>query len=96
MPQVAGRRQDNQLMKLAPGVHIEWVDQEAVILDQDKSLLHHLNPTAALVVAYIDEYGYTDGRRMIEERFAIENQGSEELEELLLKLIAQGLLVNDE
>lgn len=82
-------------MKVSPGIHIEWVDTEAVVLDNENSLLHHLNPPAALALALIEEYGYEEGVRMLEERHGGDRTTKEEISDLLLTLVSQGLLVNE-
>lgn len=43
---------------LAPGLHVEWVGEEAVVLDPESGQLHYLNPPAALVFALVGEMGY--------------------------------------
>lgn len=44
-------------MLMPPGVHVEWVDGEAVVLNESTSELHYLNPQSALIYALLLEYG---------------------------------------
>ena len=73
---------------------MEWVDDEAVVLDPDSQELHYLNPTAALFFALVQEHGYEEARRSFESRFQIPNVG-EELDTLIAQMRDGGLLVDD-
>ena len=44
-------------MRLASSIHIEWIDQEAVVLDEETGQLHYLNTSAALSLALVLEHG---------------------------------------
>ena len=43
-------------MRLAANAHIEWVDDEAVVLNQETGQLHYLNSSAAVILAVVIEY----------------------------------------
>jgi hypothetical protein len=76
-------------------MHVEWVDDEAVVLDSETKALHYLNPPAALLYALIQELGYEGAVTELRRRY----EGSEDLEEELAaaldEMIARKLLVAD-
>ncbi|MDQ3987251.1 MAG: hypothetical protein M3280_12245 [Actinomycetota bacterium] len=80
-------------MQVAEGMHVEWVDDEAVVLDTESSRLHYLNAPAALVYAMILEYGYAEAVRRIRE-LPSETDISAELPVLLEDMVEKGLLVD--
>lgn len=43
-------------MRLATNAHVEWVDDEAVVLDQETGQLHYLNRSAAVILALVLEH----------------------------------------
>ena len=45
-------------IRATDGLHVEWVQDEAVVLDPTSGELHYLNPPAAVVYALILEHGY--------------------------------------
>lgn len=82
-------------MRPAPGLHIEWVEEEAVVLDPETGHLHYLNPSAAYVYALICEYGFEDASSKIESRFEEGTPMRRELPALLEDMRSKGLLVPD-
>ena len=80
-------------MQAAEGMHIEWVEDEAVVLDPETSRLHYLNPPAAYAYALILEHGYEVGLR--EMKKSVHHDGvDEELEQLVTNMVEIGLLVD--
>ncbi len=75
-------------------VHIEWVDNEAVVLDPQTSELHYLNSPAALVFALIQEHGFEAGLHALEGSQGVSGEDPE-VKELLAEMVEKGLLVND-
>ena len=79
---------------MAPGLHVEWVGDEAVVLDIATKELHYLNPTAAVVFALIEEKGYADALSELEGRFKGQAiQG--DVESLVGDMVERGLLVDE-
>lgn len=74
-------------------MHVEWVDNEAVVLDPETGTLHYLNPQASLVYALIVEHGATAAINEIEENYGDAAQG--DLESLLVDMREKGLLLDD-
>lgn len=81
-------------MKAATGLHVEWVEEEAVVLDPATGHLHYLNPSAAYIYALIQEYGYDDAMDRIAKRFDQEAPLRRELASLLEDMVNKGLLVD--
>lgn len=42
---------------MPPGIHVQWVDREAVVLNEETGELHYLNEQSALIYALLLEYG---------------------------------------
>lgn len=82
-------------MYAAPGMHVEWVDDEAVVLDPETSRLYYLNPPAALVYALIQEYGFEKGMRRVHELHGTGAEVDEQLEEVVRNMVSQGLLIDE-
>ena len=81
-------------MRARDDVHVEWVDNEAVVLDPESSELHYLNTPAALVFALIQEHGFEDGLRALHESQGVSAE-DHEVRELLDEMVEKGLLVDD-
>ena len=75
-------------------MHVEWVDNEAVVLDPETSELHYLNAPAALVFALIQEHGFEGGLRALHGAQGVTAE-DREVKELLDDMIEKGLLVDD-
>jgi hypothetical protein len=82
-------------MQVAPDLHVEWVEGEAVVLNMATGQLHYLNPSAALVFALIQEKGYAAALAELEDRFGADSGFQGELSTVLLTMRQQGLLLND-
>ena len=81
-------------MQAAPGMHVEWVEGEAVVLDSSSNRLFYLNSSAALVYALIQEHGFEGAMKELDDRFGGDPQVKEELPDLLDQLVDQGLLID--
>lgn len=79
-------------MEAAPGVHVEWVAGEAVVLDRASGDLHYLNPPAALAWALIQEHGYDRGIAELRRRYP--EAPGDELHGLIQEMLERGLLVD--
>ena len=72
-------------------LHVEWVQDEAVVLDPASGELHYLNPAAAVVYALILEHGYE--RAMTEVATMADAVALQKaLPELIDQMIEKGLL----
>ncbi|MGH2806107.1 MAG: hypothetical protein ACRDKT_02405 [Actinomycetota bacterium] len=80
-------------MRAAPGIHVEWVEDEAVVLNATTQELHYLNGPAAVVYALILEHGVE--KALEEVATTIEGVDQRELEELLDGMRENGLLIDD-
>ena len=76
-------------------MHVEWVQDEAVVLDPASGELHYLNAPAALVYASIQEFGFEEGLRQIEQSHGDAPGFAEELSKLLDDMRDKGLLVDE-
>jgi hypothetical protein len=83
-------------MQAAPGLHVEWVDDEAVVLNPASSELHYLNQSAAIVFALILEYGFDEAMTRVESSFQSSAGVEKELEALIAELVEKGLLTDAE
>jgi PqqD family protein of HPr-rel-A system len=82
-------------MRPASGMHVEWVEDEAVVLDQGSGRVHYLNSSAALVYALIQERGYDDAIAELERRHVDVPDLREQVAAAVHDMVAQGLLVDD-
>jgi hypothetical protein len=80
-------------MRAAPGVHVEWVDDEAVALDSSSGQLHYLNSSAALVYALILEHGHEDAMRRLGDMFEPNARFEQEVDALIEELNDKGLII---
>jgi hypothetical protein len=83
----------DQAMKPAPGKHVEWVDQEAVVLDTESREIHYLNPPAAVAYALILEHGYDEAMAQLKQSFGTESDFEKEVAALVDEMVERGLLV---
>ena len=44
-------------MNIPDRVHVQWVEEEAVVLNEETSEVHYLNPQSALIYALVLEFG---------------------------------------
>lgn len=81
-------------MRVAEGMHVEWVGHEAVVLDEKRGNLHHLSPSAALVYALILEHGFDAGLDKLRTAYELPIEAESDVKVLLDDLLAKGLLVD--
>ena len=82
-------------MRMAPDLHFEWVEDEAVVLNPATKQLHYLNPSAALVCALIEEIGYHEAIAKLRDNYKGTAALEQELDDLMTDLRERGLLVDD-
>lgn len=78
-------------MRRASELHVEWVGDEAVVLEQGTGQLHYLNPPAALLLALIEEEGYESAVASLTGRFG---DIAADIEAITADMIAKGILVD--
>lgn len=78
-------------MKRASDLYIEWVGEEAVVLEQSTGQLHYLNPPAALLLALIEEEGFEKAVASLTGRFG---DISSDIEAITADMVAKGILVD--
>jgi hypothetical protein len=89
-----GRNDATRPLRAADGMHVEWVEGEAVVLDPQSGELHYLNESAALVFALIQESGFSSALAELKERFADTPNFEAELDSVIADMVAKGLLVD--
>ena len=80
-------------MRPAPELHVEWVENEAVILDPRTKQLHYLTPPAAVAFALIGELGYDAGITELRKRHGNAPAFEDDLDALLRNFTSRGLLI---
>jgi hypothetical protein len=78
----------------APHVHVEWVEDEAVVLDSESDQFHYLNSSAALVYASVLEHGYNKAMEELNRRFRTNPEAREQVGQLIDDMLEKGLLVS--
>ena len=81
-------------MRPADGKHVEWIDDEAVVLDPSTEELHYLNGPAALVYALILEHGFDLGMEEVRSIYGTESEIEKGIADCLEGLADKGLLVD--
>ena len=81
-------------MRPADGKHVEWIDDEAVVLDPSTEELHYLNGPAALLYALILEHGFDRGMEEVRSIYGAESEIEKGIEDCLEGLADKGLLVD--
>ncbi len=81
-------------MRPADGKHVEWIDDEAVVLDPSTEELHYLNAPAALLYALILEHGFDRGLEELRGIYGAEGEIEEGIADCLEGLADKGLLVD--
>jgi hypothetical protein len=81
-------------MRPADGKHVEWIDDEAVVLDPSTEELHYLNGPAALVYALILEHGFDRGLEEVRSIYGADSEIEKGISECLEGLADKGLLVD--
>lgn len=82
-------------MRVAGELHVEWVNDEAVVLDGATGNIHYLNPPAALAFALLQEHGFERGVAEITSRIEQSEGNPAELEHLLQEMIDKRLILDD-
>ena len=82
-------------MRAAEGLHVEWVDEEAVVLDEDNTQLHYLNSSAATLYALIQEVGFDEALDELRRKYGDGPFDAGEISTLVEEMVAKGLLVDD-
>jgi hypothetical protein len=88
MPTEAGPN----LPEVTPGLHVEWVDEEAVVLDTSTGDLHYLNTSAAVVFASILEYGYERAIKELDHAHGDSPKVKRDVQDVIEDMIEKGLL----
>ncbi len=81
-------------MRAAPDMHVEWVDDEAVVLNPETGQIHYLNAPAALMYALILEHGYEGALSELQGSFGTERVG-EDVTALTEDMVTRGLLLDE-
>lgn len=82
----------SQLIKARDDLHVEWIEQEAVILDPVTAEIHYLNGPAALVFGLIQEHGYEAALKELRGRT---DAPDDEVKKVVEDMIEKGLLIDD-
>ena len=82
-------------VKSRPGLYVEWVDDEAVVLDEESTRLHYLNPAAAAVFALISEFGFDQAVERVRASFGDKPFENGEFDALVADMVDKGLLLDD-
>ena len=75
-------------------MHVEWVDDEAVVLDEEDRQLHYLNSSAAYFFALVLEHGYDRALQTLRDGHAGNAELEGDLEALIEVMTDQGLLID--
>ena len=78
-------------MRASPEIHVEWVEDEAVVLDPSTNQIHYLNGIAALVYGLIQEHGFDEAMSKVREQMPPESES--ELDQLIEDMVKLNLLV---
>jgi GDP-D-mannose dehydratase len=79
-------------MRPAAQMHVEWIDDEAVVLDTDTGHLHYLNPIAALAYALILEHGVDQGVKEFRKAKQIGWRKRKDIKKMVRDMVSSGLL----
>lgn len=82
-------------MQLADGVHIQWIGDEAVALNEQSGHLHYLNSMAALILATVLEHGEKEGAVILAKAYGDQRPIAEDMATVLGELRDKGLLIED-
>lgn len=77
----------------AEGLHVEWVEGEAVVFNPETAEIHYLNGSAALAYACIAEHGFERGVEEFRELFKDQEDLEGQIDPLVDNMLAKGLLV---
>ena len=82
-------------MRAADGMYVEWVDDEAVVLDAATGKLHYLNPPAALFYALVLEHGFEPAVERVRQMYDGDRSTDEELSQMIEQMSENGLLTDE-
>jgi hypothetical protein len=82
-------------LRPAAGMYVEWVDDEAVVLDSESGQVHYLNSSAAFVYASILEHGFDEAMMRLASSQGTSPPNTEELSMLLDEMKEKGLILDD-
>jgi hypothetical protein len=71
-------------------MHVEWVENEALVLDPATHQIHYLNPSAALFYGLVLEHGFEEGTSELRE--IVGEMDEEDFAFLVDGLVERGLL----
>jgi hypothetical protein len=80
---------------VAPGRYVEWIADEAIVLEPDTGRLHYLNAPAALMYGLIAEFGYAAAVVEFKHRTKSASGADEALAELVAAMLEKRLAVDD-
>ncbi len=76
-------------------MYVEWVEDEAVVLNRESGELHYLNGSAALVFALIKEHGFDGAMKDVRVRFGSTEEIDGDLAKLVSDMKEKGILVDE-
>lgn len=82
-------------MRATPGMKVEWVDEEAVVMDPRSGKIHYLNPPAALFYALVLDRGYRAAVKEMRRRYEMGKKDRRTLRRLVDDLRVVGLLSDE-
>lgn len=82
-------------MRVAAHLHVQWVEDEAVVLDPSTEELHYLNSTASVTLAVLSELGFDRGVEELRRRFSDADGFAEDFSALLEQFKEKGFLIDD-
>lgn len=82
-------------MRASPLLHVEWIEDEAVVLDPQGKEVHHLNPPAAFTLALIQEHGFDAALDDLHQRYGPETEFGRALPTLIKEMKDKGILIDD-
>ena len=77
-------------MEATPGMHVEWVGDEAVVLDPSNGHVHYLNPPSALFYGLVLEHGFDGALDRL--RTLHPEAPEDDIHEIVEQMTAAGLL----
>ena len=75
-------------------MHIEWVEDEAVVLDEEGERLHYLNSSAAVFFALVHEFGFDQALTEMRKRFGARLFEDGSIDALIEDFVDRGLLID--
>lgn len=83
-------------MKIPEDVHVQWVEDEAVVLNARTGELHYLNPPSALIYALVLEFGMPKAlEQAIARTEGREDEVEQEFQRLVRTFEEKGILAED-